>query len=154
MFKHRLIAISLVGLLYAAPAVVAQNNATDPQAPAAGAPADRGPGHRHMDPQRRSQMLGRKLNLSSDQQAKVQDILQSAHSDMEKVRSDSSLAAADRRAKMMDIHKSSSDQIRALLTPDQQKKWDAMQARQEERMERRHGHDHPPAGAPATPEQK
>jgi Spy/CpxP family protein refolding chaperone len=118
MFKHRLIAISLVGLLYAAPAVVAQNNATDPQAPAAGAPADRGPGHRHMDPQRRSQMLGRKLNLSSDQQAKVQDILQSAHSDMERVRSDS------------------------------------LPARQEERMERRHGHDHPPAGAPATPEQK
>jgi len=154
MFKRNLAVLLLAGVSCPAPAVVAQSNAPDSQAAAVGTRADRGPGHRHMDPQRRSQMLGKKLSLSSDQQAKVQDILQSAHSDMQKVRGDSSLAAADRRAKMMDIHKSASDQIRALLNPDQQKQWDAMQARQQQRMERRHQHAHPPAGAPAAPEQK
>lgn len=106
-----------------------------------------------MDPQQRSQMLAEKLNLSSDQQSKVKDILQSSQSDMEKVHADSSLAQADRRAKMMDIHKSTNDQIRGLLNPDQQKKFDKMQARQEERMERRH-HGEPPASTPPVPDQK
>jgi hypothetical protein len=33
---------------------------------------------------------------------------------------------------MMDIHKATNDQIRALLNPDQQKKWDEMQSRREQ----------------------
>jgi hypothetical protein len=73
-----------------------------------------------MDPQQRSEMLAKHLNLSSDQQAKVLDILKSEQSQMEKVHSDSSLAQQDRHSKMMDIHKTSSDQIRALLDSDQQ----------------------------------
>lgn len=155
MLKQGLLAFALGGLLYAAPAVIAQNNTTnDAQAPAAAAPSESGPRHARFDPQKRSQMLAKKLSLNSDQQAKVQDILQSQQSDMQKVRADSSLAQADRRAKMMDIHKSSSDQIRALLNPDQQKKWDEMQARQEARMEHRHKHGQAPAANPSTPEQK
>ena len=99
-------------------------------------------------------MLAKRLNLSSDQQGKVQDILQTEKSDMQKLRADSSVAPADRHAKMMDIHKSSSDQIRALLKPDQQKKWDEIQARQEARMEHRHNREQAPAANPSTPEQK
>ena len=155
MLKQGLLAFALGGLLYAAPAVIAQNNTTnDAQAPAAAAPSDSGPKHGRFDPQERSQKLAKRLSLSSDQQGKVQDILQSEQSDMQKVRSDSSVAQADRRAKMMDIHKSSSDQIRALLNPDQQKKWDEMQARQEARMEHRHNREQAPAATPSTPEQK
>jgi periplasmic protein CpxP/Spy len=155
MLKQGLLAFALGGLLYAAPAVIAQNNTTnDAQAPAAAAPSESGPRHARFDPQKRSQMLAKKLGLNSDQQSKVQDILQSQQSDMQKVHADSSLAQADRRAKMMDIHKSSSDQIRALLNPDQQKKWDEMQARQEARMEHRHNREQAPAATPSTPEQK
>ena len=155
MLKQGLLAFALGGLLYAAPAVIAQNNTTnDAQAPAAAAPSESGPRHARFDPQKRSQMLAKKLSLNSDQQSKVQDILQSQQSDMQKVHADSSLAQADRRAKMMDIHKSSSDQIRALLNSDQQKKWDEMQARQEARMEHRHKHGQAPPANPSTPEQK
>ena len=155
MLKQGLLAFALGGLLYAAPAVIAQNNSgNDAQAPAASAPSESGPKHGRFDPQERSQKLAKKLSLSSDQQGKVQDILQSEKSDMQKLRSDSSVAQADRRAKMMDIHKSYSDQIRALLNPDQQKKWDEMQARRQARMEHRHKHGQNPAAAPATPEQK
>jgi protein CpxP len=153
--KQSLVAFVLAGLIYAAPAVVAQNRgASDAQSPAAAAPSEGGLGHARFDPQKRSQMLGKKLNLSADQQSKVQDILQSELSDMQKVHSDASLAQPDRHAKMMEIHKSADDQIRTLLNPDQQKKWDAMQARREERMERRHEHGQPPANTPPAPEQK
>ena len=75
-------------------------------------------------------MLTKRLNLTSDQQAKVLDILKSEQSQMESLHSDSSLSQQDRHSKMMDIHKTSDDQIRALLDPDQQKKFDAMQNRQ------------------------
>jgi len=155
MQKRSLLAFLLAGLFYAAPAVVAQNNgASDAQAPAATEPSEGRPAHARFDPQQRSQMLAKKLNLSSDQQAKVQDILQSELSDMQKIHSDSSLAQPDRHSKMMEMHKTANDQIRALLNPDQQKKWDTMQARREERMEHRHEHGQSPATTPPTQEQK
>ena len=93
------------------------------------APAASEHGHRHFDPQQRTEMLTKHLKLTSDQQSKVLEILKTQQSQMESLRSDSSLSQDDRRAKMMDIHKASDDQIRALLDPNQQKKFDEMQAR-------------------------
>src|SRR5215470_12537707 len=118
MFKQGLLALILAGAVYIAPSALAQNSGTnDPRGSAAAPQHEDGPEHGRFDPQKRTQMLTKKLNLSSDQQSKVQDILQSSQSDMEKVHSDSSLAQPDRRAKMMEIHKSTNDQIRAVLNP-------------------------------------
>jgi periplasmic protein CpxP/Spy len=124
MLKHCLLALSLVALTYAAtPLALAQDNGnTQGQA----APEH---GRRHFDPAKRAEMLGKQLNLTSDQQGKVLDVLKSEQSQMESLRSDTSLSQEDRHSKMMDIHKTSNDQIRALLTPDQQKKFDEMQSR-------------------------
>ena len=107
---------------------VAQDNSGQPQGSAAGEPSEHGYGHRRFDPTERTEMLTKQLKLTSDQQSKVLDLLKSQQSQMEKLRSDSSLSQDDRRSKMMDIHKSSDSQIRALLDPDQQKKWDKMQS--------------------------
>lgn len=107
-------------------AAIAQDNSDQQsqQAP----PAGEHGGHRHFDPQRRTEMLTKQLKLNSDQQAKVLDILKSEQSQMEGLRSDTSMSQDDRRSKMMDIHKTSSDQIRGLLDANQQKKFDAMQS--------------------------
>jgi periplasmic protein CpxP/Spy len=101
---------------------LAQSNESESQA---GGPEH---GRRHMDPEKRTEMLTRELKLTSDQQPKVLDALKSEQSQMEKLHSDSSLSQDDRRAKMMDIRKASNDQIRGLLDADQQKKWDKMQS--------------------------
>ena len=85
--------------------------------------------------QERTKELAKHLNLTSDQQTKVQDILQSQSSQMESLRQDTSLSQQDRRAKMMDIRKNTDSQIRGLLDSNQQKKWDEMQAKREQRME-------------------
>jgi periplasmic protein CpxP/Spy len=124
MLKHCLLALTLVALTYAVtPLAVGQDNGNAQEQSA--------PEHarRHFDPAKRAEMLGKQLNLNSDQQGKVLDIFKSEQSQMESLRSDTSLSQEDRRSKMMDIHKTSNDQVRALLTPDQQKKFDEMQSR-------------------------
>jgi periplasmic protein CpxP/Spy len=107
--------------------------------------------HGHEDPAQRTAELTKQLNLTSDQQTKVQDALQAEHSQMESLHQDSSLSQQDRRAKMMDIRKSTDEQIRGLLDSTQQKKWDEMQAKREQWMQKGHG-GQPEAGS-APPQQ-
>lgn len=150
MFKRCLFALMLTGLLYAVtPATAAQDAAgSEQQSAPMGEPPEHGHGHRHFDPAKRTEMLTKHLNLSSDQQTKVRDILMSEQSQMEKLHSDSSMSQDDRRSKMMDLHKSSNDQVRALLNADQQKKWDAMQSKHEQSMQGHHPHGQGPGAAP------
>src|ERR1700683_4003882 len=122
MFKQSLL------ILLAASIISIAASAQDAQPNNQPSAQDNGGGHRgQMDPAQRTQELTKKLNLTSDQQTKVQQILQSESSQMESLRSDSSLSQQDRHSKMMDIHQAADRQIRALLAPDQQKRWDAMQ---------------------------
>lgn len=72
--------------------------------------------------------LTQKLTLTADQQKQVGAVLKSARQQGKAVREDDTLSKDDRWAKMRDIAKASHDQIRALLTPDQQKLFDAMPA--------------------------
>jgi periplasmic protein CpxP/Spy len=147
MFKYGLLTLVLAGICYtgALSAAAQDSGANDQQPPAASTPPARGQGH--FDPARRTEMLTKHLRLTSDQQSKVQDILTSEKSQMESLRSDASVSPQDRRPKMMEIHKASADQIRSLLDSNQQKKWDAMQSRREQRQ------GHPPTGqAPPTPD--
>ncbi|HTR23420.1 MAG TPA: hypothetical protein VMI10_05505 [Terriglobales bacterium] len=134
MLKHSLLKLALAGLISAAP-VVAQN-APDQQQPSA-EPMHHGHGPM-MDPSQRTAHLTRKLNLTADQQAKVQDIFKSEQSQAESLHNDSSMSRQDRRAKMMEIHKTSDAQVRALLDAAQQKKWDEMQANREQRWQGHH----------------
>ena len=155
MLKRSLLVLVLAALACAITvSAVAQNNGgNDQQSAPAGGPSEQWHGHRHFDPQQRTEMLTKQLKLNSDQQSKVLDILKSEQSQMEKLRSDSSLSQDDRRSKMMDIHKTSNDQIRALLDSDQQKKWDKMQSEREQWQGHRHeGQDS--GTTPNTSEQK
>lgn len=105
--------------------------------------------HGPQDPAQHTKELAKHLDLTADQQAKVQDALQSQHSQMQSLRQDNSLSQEDRRAKMMEIHKNTDSQIRTLLDSNQQKKWDEMQAKREQRMENHH-HGHG-SNQPAPP---
>ena len=148
MFKHCLLALMLAGLLYmVSPAAVAQNSGNSEQSAPEGPPPGGKGQHGRFDPSKRAEMMAKHLNLNADQQAKVTDILKSEQSQMETLHSDSSLSQQDRRAKMMDIHKTSNDQIRAVLNPDQQKKWDEMQSHREQMMQGHH-----PGGEMAPPD--
>jgi len=142
MLNFRLLGLTLfccVTLLAASG--VAQDN------PPSQGPSEHWGGHGRPDPAKRTEMLTKQLSLTSDQQPKVLDLMKSEQSQMEKVRSDSSLSQDDRRAKMTDIRKSTDDQVRALLNPDQQKKFDEMQSRREQWQG--HHHDGQKSGPPS-----
>ena len=110
---------------------------TPPPPPPAGqtqGPPPGGPGGRGgMNPERRLAMMKDQLGLSDDQTAKVKAIMDESRGKMEGVRADTSLAPEDRRAKMGAINQDETSRIRALLTADQQTKYDAMLARMRNR---------------------
>jgi Spy/CpxP family protein refolding chaperone len=145
------LAASLISI--AAPLAVAQSSAqsSNDSPPNNQQPSQGNGGWHHAppDPAQRTQELTKKLKLTSDQQTKVQDILQSEHSQMESLHQDASLSQQDRHGKMMDIRKTTDTQIRALLDSNQQKKWDEIQANREQRGQ---GHRHGPPDAGPTPQ--
>jgi periplasmic protein CpxP/Spy len=137
MLKKHLLVLVAAGLIsVAAPFAAAQDSSSNGQQ----SPPSQENGGRHHgppDPAQRTAELTKQLNLTSDQQAKVQEALQSERSQMESVHQDSSLSQQDRHAKMMEIRKSTDAQIRGLLDSNQQKKWDEMQAKREQWMQNR-----------------
>jgi protein CpxP len=138
MLKKHLLVLVAAGLIsVAAPFVAAQDSSSNGQQ---SQPSQENGGRHHgmPDPAQRTAELTKQLNLTSDQQAKVQEALQSERSQMESLHQDSSLSQQDRRAKMMEIRKSTDAQIRGLLDTNQQKKWDEMQAKREQWMQNRH----------------
>lgn len=91
-------------------------------------------GKRGGDPAKQVQHLTKELNLNSDQQSKVKSILEDQQKQMQALRADKSLSSTDKRAKFTDLHKNTSSQIRALLNDDQQKKFDQLQQKREQKM--------------------
>jgi Spy/CpxP family protein refolding chaperone len=119
-------------------------------APAAGAPTNAPPrGMRgRMD-------IGKMLNLTDDQKAKVQPILDAQRAKMNAVRQDTSLSQDDMRAKMKQIRDDTTAQLKPILTPEQFQKWQTMQTRMR-RMSPPGGNAPAPGAppAPATPPQQ
>ena len=82
--------------------------------------------HNEMSADQHLQMLSEKLNLTDDQKAKLQPILQDNMQQIKTVREDSSLSQEQKHAKLKSIHDSMHDQINAVLTPEQQAKFKQM----------------------------
>jgi Spy/CpxP family protein refolding chaperone len=144
MLKQCMLVLLAAGLISISASFAAAQDSSSNNQPSS--PSQDGGGRHHgpPDPARRTAELTKRLKLTSDQQTKVQDILQSERSQMESLHQDTSQSQQDRRAKMMDIHKTSDAQIRTLLDSNQQKKWNAMEAEREQRMQ-----DHHPGGPEA-----
>jgi Spy/CpxP family protein refolding chaperone len=87
--------------------------------------------------------LTTKLSLTPEQQKTVAKVIADGRAQLKDLRGDDSIPQADKRAKMREIMVSTRGQIRAALTPDQQKLFDAMPANQ--------GKGAPEASAPAAP---
>lgn len=94
----------------------------------------------------RLQRMTQSLELTGDQQEKIKPILESENSQMQELRSSSSLSQEDRMAKMKQIHEGTASQINSILTPDQQKKFAEMSSR----MGR--GRGGPNSSTPANPQ--
>lgn len=123
-----MLVIAALGFAPMTPLLQAQDNPPPPPATDRPARPPRGP---HVD---RLKMLTEKLDLTADQRTKVKAVLEDTHKQMLALRDDESTPRPEKRSKMMEIQLNSRKQIRALLTPDQQTKFDALRG---ERMEGR-----------------
>ena len=78
------------------------------------------------------------LNLTDDQRAQIKQIHQGMRSQVEAVKSDSSLTAEQKETKIHAIRRETHEQMKKVLTPEQQKQL------HERRGERRRGHEQQP----------
>jgi Spy/CpxP family protein refolding chaperone len=160
MFRTAVVVLCSAGL--AMSAAVAQQETAPPPPPdqqQQGPPPDgqmQGPmrGGRGMDPERRAEMMQRRLALNDSQAAQVRQILTESRAQAETIRSNAQLGPQDRRAQMMTLHQGEQARIRAVLTPDQQAKFDAMQQRMRERRAEGEGESAPPPPPAATAPQQ
>ncbi len=97
-------------------------------------------GHQPMSADQRLQMMTQQLNLTSDQQTQIKPILENESTQMQALRSDSSLSQQDRMSKMKEIRENTNSQIKPILNAEQQTKYEQMMS---------HGHrGMSPQGAP------
>jgi periplasmic protein CpxP/Spy len=88
------------------------------QQDAAPAPATQAHLHAH-NPQREAARLSKKLNLTSDQSAKLEPILADRDQKIAALRNDTSITPAVMKEQMRAIHKDMRQQLATILTPDQ-----------------------------------
>src|SRR5579883_2309933 len=140
--QKTLYTLALAGLLsLAGSAALAQDNSAAPPPEQ----QTRGYGHR-MNPDAQLQHLTKQLDLTADQQAQIKPILESQQQQAMQLRQDQSLSQQDRRSKMMAIHQDTTSKIEAVLNDTQKQKYQAMQAKMQERMhERMQGGEAPQA---------
>ena len=99
---------------------------------------------------RQLEHLQKHLNLSGDQTAQIKSIFADTDTQMKALHENTSMAPADKHAQMKSIHEATTAKIRAVLNSEQQPKFDAMMARQHDRMEHRGGSDQAPPPPPAS----
>ena len=85
--------------------------------------------------------LSDKLKLTDDQKSQIKPILEDEHKQLAALREDSSLSREQKRAKFREIHTSTFDKIRPILTDQQQATLQQIQTQREERMKARRQKD-------------
>lgn len=82
--------------------------------------------------------LPQELNLTNDQQQKVESVNTDFKAKMTELKGKSDLSKEDKRAKMRELRKEHRDAINNILTPEQQAKLKELQSQKEKEMSMRH----------------
>jgi periplasmic protein CpxP/Spy len=121
--KTTFLAALTAASLFTAGSALGQNATTPAPAPGGGSPTTPPSTPRpRMD-------IAKMLNLTDDQKAKVQPILDAQREKMRAVFQDDSLSSDDKRTKMKAIRDDTNAQLKPILTPEQYQKWQSMQSR-------------------------
>ena len=129
----RILLNSALAITLATTAAFAQQSTQQPTQPSGDATAQQPAGHyghhgRHgkMDPQKAAQHLGKRLNLSADQTAKLEPIFATQQQKMSELHGNTSLTQDQRREQAKAIFKDTHDQLSQVLTPDQMQQLKSM----------------------------
>jgi Spy/CpxP family protein refolding chaperone len=117
--------------------MMAQDSSGPPQQGDSGQPGGRPSPGQMVD--RQIEHLTKALSLTPDQVAQIKPILQNQMTQMTALRQDTETPREQKHEKMMQIHTDAQTKIRATLTGDQQPKYDALLAQEQQHMGRRRG---------------
>jgi periplasmic protein CpxP/Spy len=149
MFRSLVLRVAVLALgataLIALPAMAQDTSAPATQGQSGQRYGGRGMGGHQLE------FLTKKLNLTPDQVTQVKAIDEDTWKQTKALHDDTSLSPDEKKPKMMAIHQASQGKIRALLTADQQTKFDALQA---EMREHRENHGGGQGGPPPPPPQE
>src|SRR3984957_8197194 len=116
--------------------------AQDQSAPPAVSSQSQQPAH-VPNPQHQAKRMAKELGLTPDQVSKIEPILADRDQQVQSVRSDTTLAPTDRKAKMHSVRQETDSRIEAILTDTQKQQYEQIkQARKANR--------HQQTAAPAT----
>jgi hypothetical protein len=73
--------------------------------------------------------LNNQAGLSADQREKAKPIIEKHVTDLQAVKNDTTLDKAAKKAKFLELRQQYVTDINGILTPDQQKKWEASRAK-------------------------
>jgi opacity protein-like surface antigen len=124
----RILLSSTLALTLAATAAFAQQPTQQPadnNAPAQQQPAQRGH-HHQFDAHKAAEHIGKRLNLTDDQTAKIEPILADQHQKMTALYTDTSLSQDQRRQQMRTIFQDTHTQLATVLSPDQMEQLKSM----------------------------
>jgi hypothetical protein len=96
-----------------------------------------------------AEFLKQAVDLTKDQFDQVLAIYKDEAAQRQAIMGDESLSRDDRRAKMRGLNEGTQVKVRALLTPDQQKKFDALPRPGPGRRNRGADHGNPPPPPPS-----
>jgi len=85
------------------------------------------PARPRANPEERLNRVSERLGLNAEQKTKLKDVFESEAKAMRELRSDTSLTAEDRRAKLRKLREQSNEKINAFLTDEQKTKYKEMQ---------------------------
>jgi periplasmic protein CpxP/Spy len=113
IFLSAALALSLTATL-----AIAQT-ATPPDSSSGPAPKGHYGHHHQSDPQQQAAFLAKRLNLTSDQQSKLEPILADRDQKIATLRSDTSLTPDQKKEQLRTIHQNTKQQLSSILTPEQ-----------------------------------
>lgn len=151
--KFNVCALAL-GLAAALPLSRAQDSSLPPPPPPPAGRDEGAPPEHRADPGKRMlEHLRQALSLTDDQATQVAAVMKDQMKQGRAIREDDSLSGDEKRAKAQALRKASRDKIRAILTPEQQKTFDAMPPMEPRGRGRNHdgGGPNPGEGAPPPP---
>jgi Spy/CpxP family protein refolding chaperone len=119
------LALLALGLIAGASIASAQDQTPPPQGQKGPGGGGRG-GRGMISPEERLKQIDEAVKLTDDQKGKITPILKAQQEKMTALRADQAMSREDRMAKMQEIGKATNDAIKAILTAEQQPKFDAM----------------------------
>lgn len=128
MKTSRIFLFTAAAWLTAAPAVWAATATAEPAAKTDKVDTAEPPRIAQMR-ERRLQQLDEKLHLTAEQKTRIQEIWNTAETQARALHDDAAATARARRTKRREVMQATHQQVRGVLTPDQQKIFDTMPRR-------------------------